>query len=164
MYGMMKELPEVSINWWRYYVALMRASNREIAEFTDSYLIAAQIAMLAAKENPMSLVETQEIVQHAQAMISKAMMGASEKMTDFAFDQAQEALQALVNTVYSTEGENVAGFMRREAEIMEAVANFHEQIEKIKDEFGFQFDRTSEYKLFCETDNFLVYQVMPLKK
>jgi hypothetical protein len=72
MYGPMRDLPEVSTSWWRYNVALMRASNREIAEFTDSCLIAAQIAMQAAKGNPMSLVETLEILQHNQAMVTKA--------------------------------------------------------------------------------------------
>jgi len=164
MYGLMRDLPDVSTSWWRYYVALMRASNQEITEFNDGCLIAAQIAMQAAKGNPMSLMETLEILQHNQAMVTKAMMGASEKMTDFAFDQMQEALQALINSVYNTEGENIAGYMRREAEVMESVADFKEQIEKIKDEFGFQFNNTSEYKLFCETDTFLVYQVLPLKK
>jgi hypothetical protein len=53
--------------------------------------------------------------------------------------------------------------MRREAEIMEAVANFHEQIEAIGDEFGFHFN-TSAYKLVHETDAFELYQVLPLKE
>ncbi len=164
MHGLMNDMPDFWANYWRYYLALQRASNRELAEFTDSFLIAAQIAMQAAKENPMSLVDAQEILQHNQAMVGKAMIGASDKMADFTLDQMQEGLQALINTVYGTEGENLSGFMRREAEIMESVADFNDQIEKIKSEFGFQFNNTSEYKLFCETDTFLVYQVMPLKK
>jgi hypothetical protein len=38
-----------------------------------------------------------------------------------------------------------------------------EQIEKIKDEFGFHFN-SSNYQLVHETDGFLLYQVLPLKK
>jgi len=53
--------------------------------------------------------------------------------------------------------------MRREAEIMEAVSNFNEQIEAIADEFGFHFN-TSNYKLVHETDAFELYQVLPLKQ
>jgi poly(3-hydroxyalkanoate) synthetase len=52
--------------------------------------------------------------------------------------------------------------MRREADVMEAVANFHEQVEKIKDEFGFQFGST-DYELAHETECFKLYQVMPIK-
>jgi poly(3-hydroxyalkanoate) synthetase len=46
---------------------------------------------------------------------------------------------------------------------MEAVANFHEEIEKIKGEFGFQFT-TSDYELVHETDTFLMYQILPIKE
>jgi poly(3-hydroxyalkanoate) synthetase len=52
--------------------------------------------------------------------------------------------------------------MRRQGDVMSAVANFNEQIEKIKDEFGFQFN-TPHYKLVAETPSFLMYQVLPIK-
>ena len=163
MYALAKELPELSANIARYMVALSRATNREMAEFTDSCLIAGKIAMRASRENPMSLLQTVEVLQHNQQLMMKGMMGAQEKMLGFVFDQVEEGLKALVNTVFHAEGETVAGFMGREADIMEAVANFNEEIEKIKDEFGFHFN-TPNYKLVHETDTFLIYQVMPLKK
>lgn len=163
MYALAKEMPELGANVARYMVALSRATNREIAEFADSCMIASQIAMKAAKENPLSMWQTLEVLQHNQQLMAKGMMSAQEKMTGFVFDQIEEGLNALINTVYNQDGDRVASFMGREADIMEAVANFNEQIEKIKDEFGFHFN-SDNYKLVHETDTFLMYQVLPLKK
>nr|VFK24488.1 MAG: hypothetical protein BECKMB1821G_GA0114241_100859 [Candidatus Kentron sp. MB]VFK30723.1 MAG: hypothetical protein BECKMB1821I_GA0114274_101734 [Candidatus Kentron sp. MB]VFK75333.1 MAG: hypothetical protein BECKMB1821H_GA0114242_10208 [Candidatus Kentron sp. MB] len=162
MQTILKDLPDIATSWMRYTLALTRATNREHAEMNDSMMIAAQIALQAARDNPMSLMETLEILQHNQEIAGKMTSASQEKLTGYIYDQVQEASQAFFNTLTKGEGENIAGFMRREAEIMEAVANFHEQIEKIKDEFGFQF-HTSNYKLTHETDTFQLYQVMPIK-
>lgn len=163
MYALAKELPELGANVARYMVALSRATNREIAEFAESCLISSQVAMKAAKENPLSVWQTLEVLQHNQQLMAKGMMSAQEKMTGFVFDQIEEGMAALINTVYQREGDTVATFMGREADIMEAVANFNEEIEKIKDDFGFHFSG-EHYKLVHETDTFLMYQVLPLKK
>lgn len=163
MYALAKELPELGANVARYMVALSRATNREIAEFAESCLISSQVAMKAAKENPLSVWQTLEVLQHNQQLMAKGMMSAQEKMTGFVFDQIEEGMAALINTVYQREGDTVATFMGREADIMEAVANFNEEIEKIKDDFGFHFS-SEHYKLAHETDTFLMYQVLPLKK
>ncbi len=165
MYALLRELPDISTSWWRYYTAMARATNREVTEFNDSCLIAAQMALQAAKDNPMSMLETLEIMQHNQALASKGMWGAHEKLSGFALDQWEAGLKALMASALGrTNGEETfSDFMRREAEVMEAVANFNQQIENIKDEFGFQFN-TPDYKLVAETDTFLMYQVMPIKK
>jgi len=163
VYALAKELPELGANVARYMVALSRATNREIAEFAESCLISSQVAMKAAKENPLSVWQTLEVLQHNQQLMAKGMMSAQEKMTGFVFDQIEEGMAALINTVYQREGDTVATFMGREADIMEAVANFNEEIEKIKDDFGFHFS-SEHYKLAHETDTFLMYQVLPLKK
>ena len=163
MYALMKDLPDVSSSFFRYYTALMRATNRESTEFNDSCLIAAQIALEAAKDNPLSLMESLEVLQHSQAMATKGMLSAQEKMSGFVWDTYEEGLSAFLNSMLGHEGESLSGFAKREADIMEAVANFTTEIENIKDEFGFQFN-SSDYKLFMETDTFQVWQVMPLKK
>jgi len=163
VYALAKEMPELGANMTRYMLALSRATNREIAEMTDSCMIASQIAMKAAKDNPMSIWQTLEVLQHNQQLMAKGLMSAQEKMTGFLFDQISEGVNALVNSVFNRDGERVAGFVGREADIMEAVANFNEQIEKIKDDFGFHFS-SDNYKLVHETDTFLMYQVLPLKK
>ncbi len=160
---LMSEIPDVGSSFMRYAIALMRASNREFSEFADSKMIAMQIAMQAARENPLSVMETMEVMQHNQALMTKGVLSAQEKLTGFAWDQVEEFQSALFNTVQGNGGETLAGYVQREAEIMEAVANFTEQIEKIKDEFGFQFN-SPNYKLVHETDTFLLYQVLPVKK
>ena len=136
-----------------------------MSEFAESCLIAGKTAMQASRENPLSVKETFEVMQHNQQLITKGMISAQEKMLSFVFDQIEEGTQALVNSVYDYNGmaRGSAASCAREAEIMELVANFSEQIEKIKDEFGFHFD-TPDYKLVHETDSFLMYQVLPLKK
>lgn len=160
--AVLKEIPEVATNWWRYNIALARAINRERTEFMDSGLIAAQIALQAARQNPLSVWETLEVIEHSEELITRGLLGTREKLSSFAFDQAEEALRAFLNTALNREGETLSGFMRREADVMEAVANFHEQVEKIKDEFGFQFG-TRDYELVHETEAFQLYQVLPVK-
>ena len=163
MFALLKETPDFAVSWLRYLMAMLRATNREVSELNESLLVAAHIALDAAKENPLSLMETFEMVGHNVSMLQKGMVGAQDKMADFAFDQLEEGTRALINTITHAEGEKLAGFMRREAEVMEAVANFNDQIEKIKDEFGFHF-HSEIYKLVHETDSFLLYQVLPIKK
>lgn len=163
MFALLKETPDITNSWFRYLLAMMRATNREVSEFNDNLYIAAHIALQAAKDNPLSVIDTFEMMGHNVSMAKKGMNGAREKLTDFAFDQLEEGMRAFINTVGNAEGETLAGFMRREAEIMESVANFNEQIEKIKDEFGFQF-QSANYPLVHETDSFLMYQVLPTKK
>jgi len=165
MYSLLRELPDISTSWWRYYTAMMRATNRELTEFNESCLIAAQVALQAAKDNPLSMLETMEVMQHNQALVTKGMLGAQEKLSGFALDQWENGLKAMMNSAFgkTNGGESMSDFMRREAEVMEAVANFNEQIEAIKDEFGFHFN-TADYKLVAETDTFLMYQVLPIKK
>lgn len=167
MYGsldsVLKEMPDVSTSWLRYMTALTRSFNREQTEFLDSYLIAAQIALQAAKDNPMSLRDTLEIMQHKSTLMTKGMQATQEKVVDFTFDQMKEANAALFNTILGAEGEKLPGYLKREAEVMEAVANFPEQIEKVKEDFGFHFN-TAAYRLIHDTGSFLLYQVLPLKE
>lgn len=163
MYALLREMPDFTTSWWRYMLAMMRASNREISEMNDNLFIAAHIAMNAARDNPLSMLETFEILEHNVGMMRKGLAGMQGKMADYAFDQVEEGTRAFMNSLLSSEGEKLSGYMRREAEIMEAVSNFNEQIEAIADEFGFHFN-TPNYKLVHETDAFQLYQVLPLKK
>jgi hypothetical protein len=163
MYALLKEMPDFTASWMRYTLAMMRSSSREIHEFNDNLFIAAHIAMTAARDNPLSMLETFEIMEHNVGMMRKGMAGTQDKMADYAFDQMEEATRAFLNTVLNSEGEKLGGYMRREAELMEAVSNFDEQIEAIGEEFGFHFN-TSAYQLVHETDAFELYQVLPLKE
>ncbi|HOT82352.1 MAG TPA: hypothetical protein PLQ12_03510, partial [Candidatus Defluviicoccus seviourii] len=162
MLHLTKEAPEVASGFGRYMLALMRATNREITEFSDSCLIAAQVAMQGARDNPLDMMQALEVLQHNQALMTKGVLSAQEKMMDYVFDQVEEGMQAAFNTLFNVEGEKISGYINREAGVMESVANFNEQINKIKDEFGFHFN-SGNYKLVHETDTFQMYQVLPLK-
>jgi hypothetical protein len=159
----LKDIPDITNSWWRYYVAMARSVNRETAEMKDSLQIAAQISLEAARENPMSMMQSMEIMEHSRDMLTKGLTATQEKMRGFLMDQSQEGMQAWLTTLFGGEGENLKDFMKREADVMETVANFNEQIEAIKDEFGFQF-HTKDYKLAHETSTFKLYQVLPIKK
>lgn len=163
MFSIMQDIAEANSSFMRYCIALTRATNREVTEFGESYLIAAQVAMQASRTNPMSLRETMEVLSHKSQLMNKGMAATKEKLRDAVFDQIGEGMQAYLNTIFKQDGEKISGYLTREAEIMEAVADFHEEIEKIKDEFGFQF-KTSDYELVHETDTFLMYQVLPIKE
>ena len=67
------------------------------------------------------------------------------------------------STITTATARGSAGSCAAKRTSWKSVASFNEQIEKIKDEFGFHFD-TPDYKLVHETDCFLMYQVLPLKK
>ena len=163
MLSIMQDIADANASLLRYCVALTRASNREVTEFSESYLIAAQAAMQAFRTNPMSLEETMEVLLHKSKLMEKGMTATNDKLRDAVMDQIQEGMHAFLNTVLKQDGEKISGYLKREAEIMEAVADFHEEIEKIKDEFGFQL-KTPDYELVHETDTFKMYQVLPIKE
>jgi hypothetical protein len=71
MYALLREMPDFTTSWWRYMLAMMRASNREVSEFNDNLFIAAHIAMTAARDNPLSMLETFEIMEHNVGMARK---------------------------------------------------------------------------------------------
>ena len=89
MLSLSREMPEIGANWLRYCFAFMRATNREVTEFSDSCMIAAKIAAQAAKENPLTLWQMLEVMQHNQALMSKGVLSAQEKLTSFVFDQIE---------------------------------------------------------------------------
>jgi poly(3-hydroxyalkanoate) synthetase len=154
---------ELASSWWHYVISLNRALERERAEFKDSCLIAADIAFNASRQNPLSWSQLSEVLQHSQVLVSRGLLSNQEQLSKFMWDQVEEGIKATATTYLGGEGETLEEFMRRQGDVMSAVANFNEQIEKIKDEFGFQFD-TPRYKLVAETPSFLMYQVLPIKE
>jgi hypothetical protein len=139
-----------------------RALSRERAEFKDGCLIAADIAFRASGKNPLSWNQLVEVLQHGQSLLGRGLLSNQEELSKFVWDQIEEGVKATATTFFGGAGESLEQFMGRQAEVMSAVANFNEQIEKITDEFGFQLD-TPNYRLVAETPSFLMYQVLPLK-
>jgi hypothetical protein len=163
MTAMSLDVSDLAGSSWRYLVSMRRALERERTEFQDSCLIAADIAFRAAGKNSLSWQQLGDTFRHNTALVTRGLLATQEKLSSFVWDQIEDGVKATMNSFFGGEGENLNDFMRREAQVMESVANFTEQMEKVKDEFGFQFN-TCDYELFCETDSFLVYQVLPIKK
>lgn len=157
------DVPDIATSASRYGLSLWRALDRERLEFFDPFRIAAQIAFRASRHNPTNMPAFFQLLQYNNLLLSKATWANAESLTNYMWDAGQKAWSAYTNTVFGLEGETLGEFACRQADIMEAVSNFNEQIEKVKDDFGFQFN-TSDYKLVGETDAFLLYQLLPLRK
>lgn len=157
------EHTEVANSTWRYMMSAWRALDRERLEFFDTFRIAAQIAFRASAHDALSMRTYFQLLHHNATQMTKAWLANQEQLSKYLFDEGEAALDAYLNTLLGQEGETLAEFASRQADIMEGVANFNEQIEKVRDEFGFQL-RTRDYELVHETDSFLMYQVLPLKK
>jgi hypothetical protein len=156
------ENADIASDAWRYFVSLNRALSRERTEFMDSCMIAAEIAFRASRQNRTSWQQLFDIAQHNQELVTRGMFSTQEKLASYQWDKFEEGSKALFNTLWGADGEKFAQFMRREADVMQLVANFSEQVEKIGAEFGFHFE-SRHYELIAETDCFLMYQVLPIK-
>lgn len=157
-----EQVPDVATSLWRYGLSLWRALDRERLEFFDPFRIAAMIAFRAAKTHPPSPEAWTQLIQRNQALISRAAWANQQQFLAYVMDEGQKAWSAWYNSMFALPGETFPEFCHRQAEVMEAVANFSEQIEKVKDEFGFHF-RWADYRLVAETPSFLMYQVLPIK-
>ncbi|NJO55223.1 MAG: hypothetical protein HC834_01470 [Rhodospirillales bacterium] len=158
----MSEAPDVANSMWRYGMSLWRALDRERLEFFEPFRIAAVIAFRAAREEPPSIPTWLRLLQYNATLLNKATWANQQQLSDYLWDECQKGWQAWFNSLYGMEGESFDEFAKRQADVMEGVANFHEQVEKVKDQFGFHL-RRPEYKLIKETPSFLMYQVLPLK-
>jgi len=68
------------------------------------------------------------------------------------------------NTLFCSEGEDLEGFLARQAKMMDVMANQYPQaIQDIEPEFGFHFERGDNKKI-AETDRFILYQILPTDK
>jgi hypothetical protein len=82
-------------------------------------------------------------------------------LNDYFLRQMNEAFEAMINTLFDHEGEDLAQFTARKAQLLDVVVNaYPKAIEEIKSEYGFHFDR-GRYVKAGETDRFELYQVLP---
>lgn len=144
----------------KYNLAFAKALKKETEEFANSALIAAEIALKASRENKLDSQEVFDVITHNGYLMAKGTVASLEKLSDYSLDIAQQSFSAFYNTVTNGSGEKLHEFMIREAECMERVANFHEQIDEIEGEFGFDFESRG-YNLVHETKAFNLYQVLP---
>jgi len=102
-----------------------------------------------------------ELLQFNVELASGALKGTLTQMNDYQLRQATDALMATLNTLFGFEGEDIAGFAARKAQIMDLVVNLYPKaIREIGPEFGLHLDKGG-YRKLAETDRFELYQVLP---
>ncbi len=111
-----------------------------------------------------SLRDYMELLQFNLQVAEKGLNSSVGLMSDYHSKEATQAFSAWLNTVFDREGEDIEGFLARQAEALEQVVYaYPKAILEIGSEYGFHFERDG-YKKAGETDRFLLYQVLPTVK
>jgi poly(3-hydroxyalkanoate) synthetase len=105
-----------------------------------------------------------ELLQLNNDLTHRAMKSSMETIIDYQQRFQNEGISAWQNTLYNNEKEGLADFFQRRKESAEVVLNSLPQaIRDIKAEYGFHFGDGGNVRI-DETDRFVLYQVLPLKK
>ena len=92
---------------------------------------------------------------------ARRRLSARLQLNDYLLRQMHEAFVAMLNTLFDREGEDLAQFAARKAQLLDVVVNaYPKAIEEIESEYGFHFDQDGYVKA-GETDRFELYQVLP---
>lgn len=95
---------------------------------------------------------------------NRAAMASLRVVSEYAKKEMPNAMEAILNSCFGTEGQTIEDFSARHAKMMEMVTQTYPQaIQDAEADFGFHFERGRDIK-FAETDRFLLYQVMPTNK
>jgi hypothetical protein len=93
----------------------------------------------------------------------KGMDSSLNAMSDFHLNELSRAFSAWLNTMFEGEGEDMQGFVERQAKLLEKVVyEYPKAIDDIGPEYGFHFEQDG-YEKLAETERFTVYQVLPRK-
>lgn len=108
-----------------------------------------------------SLQDYLEFWQFILQMGEKAFLNGLKVMNDYHVRQMEGTFKAWLNTAFGLEGEDIASFMARQANIMDLLVHDYPQaIRAIEPEYGLHFD-DGGYVQVAETDRFYLYQVLP---
>jgi hypothetical protein len=141
-----------------------------IGEFMTPYWIALNSFNSVEKDKLVSHLPWEsvrdylELLQFNIQVAEKGLTSSLKSMNDYHVREASAASAAWLNTVFDREGEDIATFMSRHANLIEKVVyTYPKAIREIKPEFGFHFEKDGYVKA-AETDRFLLYQVLPNDK
>ena len=94
-------------------------------------------------------------------LAEKGMINGLQAMNDYHLRLMQETMQAWMNTILGLEGEDIASFMTRQAQLMERLVHTYPQaIRDIVSDYGLHLDDGGYLKV-DETERFYLYQVLP---
>ncbi len=149
-----------------YLSAFSKYSN----DFIIPYLIATSYFNNVEKQklwstSPLESVQSyMELLAFNLDLIGKSVSGSLKAMTHSGKMEMENAIAAVFNTLFCSEGEDIEGFLARQARMMDVMANHYPKaIQDIEPEFGFHFERGDNKKI-AETDRFTLYQIFPTDK
>jgi len=149
-----------------YLSAFSKYSN----DFIIPYLIATSYFNTVEKQklwstSPLENVQSyMELLAFNLDLISRSVSGSIKAITHSGKMEMENAIAAVFNTLFCSEGEDIEGFLARQAKMMDVMANHYPQaIQNIEPEFGFHFERGYNKKVI-ETDRFILYQILPTDK
>jgi hypothetical protein len=143
---------------------------RSVTDFLTPSLIALNslIALERDKQEDLpsqeSLEDYLDFWQFILQMAERGFINGFKAMNDYHMPQMEETIKACLNTTRGLEGEDIAAFMARQAQVTELLVHAYPQaIRDIAPEYGFHFDDGGYVKV-AETDRFYLYQVLPRHK
>ena len=155
----------------------MNASNNYLTAFSKyandfviPYLIATSYFNNVEKRklrstSPFETVQFyMELLAFNLDLIGRCINGSMKAITHSGKMEMENAITAMFNTLFCSDGEDIEAFLARQAKMMDVMANRYPQaILDIEPEFGFHFER-GENKKVAETDRYILYQVLPIDK
>ncbi len=149
-----------------YLSAFSKYSN----DFMIPYLIATSYFNHVEMQkywntSPLESVQSyMELLAFNLDLIGKGITGSMKAIAQSGKLEMENAIAAVFNTLFCSEGEDIEGFLDRQAKMMDVMANKYPQaIQDIEAEFGFHFEREDNKKI-AETDRFILYQIVPTDK
>jgi hypothetical protein len=146
-----------------YWLGLCRSLQDFMAPSLTALTSVGALERDKIKEAPAE--ETTEnylrLLQVNLELAEKGMINGLKAMNDYHLRLMQDTMQAWLNTVLGLEGEDIASFMNRQAQLMELLVHTYPQaIRDIASEYGLHLDDGGYLKV-DETERFYLYQVLP---
>jgi hypothetical protein len=149
-----------------YLSAFSKYSN----DFVIPYLIATSYFNNVETQklltvSPLKSVQSyMELLSFNLELIGRSINGSMKAINYSGKIEIENAIAAMFNTFFCSEGEDLETFLARQAKMMDVMANqYPKAIQDIEPEFGFHFER-GENKKIAETDRFILYQILPTDK
>lgn len=146
-----------------YLTAFSKYAN----DFMIPYLIATSYFNDVEKQklwstSPFETVQSyMELLAFNLDLVGRSISGSMQALANSGKMEMENAIAAMFNTLLCTDGEDIEGFLARQAQMMDVMANKYPQaIQDIEPEYGFHFERDGDIKV-AETERYILYQVLP---
>lgn len=115
--------------------------------------------------SPFEMVQSyMELMSFNLDLIGRGISGSIKAINHSQEMEMENAISAVINTLFCLEGEDLENFWERQEKMMDVMANrFPQAVQDIEPEFGFHFERGNNKKI-AETDRFVLYQIFPTDK